>query len=93
MTTLAATDLVCDTQTGAACHLFADTTGGTLTESAANSHASGEATASMATTADDAPFVPVVELSVQSPPATQASAQHAGPLARTPVPAAPKVVP
>ncbi|KAL1469723.1 hypothetical protein MTO96_040898 [Rhipicephalus appendiculatus] len=88
MWTSAPTDPVCGTQAGATCHLFADTTGGTLTEPAANSHASGEATASMATTADDAPVVTMVELPAYDPPATQASRQHAAPLAGSPVLAA-----
>ncbi|KAL1419657.1 hypothetical protein MTO96_005071 [Rhipicephalus appendiculatus] len=88
MKTLAPTDLVCDTQTGATCHLFADTTGGTLKEPAAISHASGEATASMATTADDAPVLLVVELPAYDPPATLTYGQHASPLTRPPVPAA-----
>ncbi|KAL1466251.1 hypothetical protein MTO96_026799 [Rhipicephalus appendiculatus] len=79
MTTSAATGLVCDTQTGATCYLFAETTGGTLTEPAAISYASGEATASMATTADDAPDMPVVELPTYDPPATLTYGQHARP--------------
>ncbi|KAL1421806.1 hypothetical protein MTO96_022853 [Rhipicephalus appendiculatus] len=62
MTTSAPVDPVWDAQTGATCHLFADTTGGTLTEPAAISHVCGEATASIAMTADDAQVLPVVEL-------------------------------
>ncbi|KAL1468357.1 hypothetical protein MTO96_005458 [Rhipicephalus appendiculatus] len=87
MTTSAPTDPVYDTRTGSTCHLFADTTDGTLIEPAYNSHASGEATASMATTADDAPVMPVVELPAYDPPATQAYGQHTVPLTRSPVPA------
>ncbi|KAL1485719.1 hypothetical protein MTO96_010018 [Rhipicephalus appendiculatus] len=87
MTTSAPTDHVCDTQTGATGSLFADTTGGPLTEPAAISHASGEATASMATTADDDLVVPVAELSAYDPPPRQAYGQHAAPLTRPPVPA------
>ncbi|KAL1471429.1 hypothetical protein MTO96_039927 [Rhipicephalus appendiculatus] len=86
--TSAPTDPVCDTQTGATCRLFADTTGGTLTKPAANSHACGEATASMATTVEEAPVVPVVELPAYDPPATQVPGQHTAALARPHVPAA-----
>ncbi|KAL1466928.1 hypothetical protein MTO96_026354 [Rhipicephalus appendiculatus] len=81
MTTSAPTDHVCDTQTGATCHM-------TLTKPAAISHASNEATASMATTADDTPVITVVELHAYDPPATQTYGQHASPLTRSPVPAA-----
>ncbi|KAL1434042.1 hypothetical protein MTO96_012036 [Rhipicephalus appendiculatus] len=88
MKTSAPTDPLRDIHTGATCHLFADTMGGTLTEPAANSHASGKATASMATTADDALVVPVVELPAYDPPATQSYGQHATPLTRSPVTAA-----
>ncbi|KAL1472600.1 hypothetical protein MTO96_039222 [Rhipicephalus appendiculatus] len=73
MTTSAPTDPVCDNQTGATCHLFADITGGTITEPAANSHASGEATASMERLRNGALVVPWY------PPATQAYGQHAAP--------------
>ncbi|KAL1425315.1 hypothetical protein MTO96_019288 [Rhipicephalus appendiculatus] len=41
----------------------------------------------MATTADDALVVPVVELPAYDPPPTQAYDQHAAPLTRPPVPA------
>ncbi|KAL1479405.1 hypothetical protein MTO96_034826 [Rhipicephalus appendiculatus] len=87
MTTSSPTDLACDTQTGSTGHLFADNTGSTLTEPAAISQANGEATASMATTADDALVVPVVELPAYDPLPMQAYGQHAAPLTRPPVPA------
>ncbi|KAL1444086.1 hypothetical protein MTO96_045682 [Rhipicephalus appendiculatus] len=42
----------------------------------------------MATTADDAPVMPVVQLPAYDPPTTQKYGQHAAPLTRYPVPAA-----
>ncbi|KAH8040874.1 hypothetical protein HPB51_013044 [Rhipicephalus microplus] len=78
------TDSVCHTQNGATCHLFAYTMGGTMSKSAATSHVSSKATASMIPTADDAPVMPLVEQLDYDSPALQACGQHTVPIPRSP---------
>ncbi|XP_075727957.1 uncharacterized protein LOC142769036 [Rhipicephalus microplus] len=85
MTTSAPTYAMCDTHTGAICNLFTDTTCGTITEPAAVFHTSNKATASLATTVNDAPVMPMTKLPDCDSPATQSRGQHAIAIPRAPV--------